>query len=38
MLKIENLTKTYRTQHGVVTVLDRINLTIKPGEKIGILG
>jgi capsular polysaccharide transport system ATP-binding protein len=38
MLKIENLTKTYRTQHGEVTVLDRINLTIQPGEKIGILG
>ena len=38
MIKIENLTKTYRTQHGEVTVLDRINLTIQPGEKIGILG
>ena len=38
MIHIENVTKRYGTRHGDVTVLDDVNLTIKPGEKVGILG
>jgi capsular polysaccharide transport system ATP-binding protein len=38
MIRIENVTKCYGTRHGEVTVLDDVNLTIRPGEKVGILG
>lgn len=38
MIEIKNLVKRYQTRHGEVTVLDHIDLMIKPGEKIGIIG
>ena len=38
MIHIVNVTKQYPMRHGFATVLDDVNLTIKPGEKIGILG
>ena len=38
MIHIEHVTKQYGTRHGAVTVLDDVNLTVKPGEKVGILG
>jgi capsular polysaccharide transport system ATP-binding protein len=38
MIELNNVTKKYKTRHGVNTVLDHANLTIRPGEKIGILG
>ena len=38
MIRITDLLKRYPTRHGDVTVLDKINLTIKPGEKVGIIG
>ncbi|TYK71948.1 ABC transporter ATP-binding protein [Comamonas sp. Z1] len=38
MIHIEHVTKRYATRHGDVTVLDDVNLTIRPGEKVGILG
>jgi capsular polysaccharide transport system ATP-binding protein len=38
MIEVIDLVKCYNTRQGEVTVLDRINMTIKPGEKIGILG
>nr|VFJ48657.1 MAG: capsular polysaccharide transport system ATP-binding protein [Candidatus Kentron sp. DK] len=38
MIEIIDVTKVYPTRDGVHTVLDGINLTIHPGEKIGILG
>ena len=38
MIHIEHVTKSYATRHGNVTVLDDVNLTIRPGEKVGILG
>lgn len=38
MIKLENITKVYSTHSGLRTVLDGINLTVHPGEKIGILG
>jgi capsular polysaccharide transport system ATP-binding protein len=38
MIELRNISKIYSTRSGNHTVLDRINLTIQPGEKIGILG
>lgn len=38
MIRLENIMKVYPTHAGPRTVLDQINLTINPGEKIGILG
>lgn len=38
MIHIEHVTKHYGTRHGSVTVLDDVNLTIRSGEKVGILG
>jgi capsular polysaccharide transport system ATP-binding protein len=38
MIELQNLSKRYPTRHGEVTVLNEVNLTIQPGEKLGILG
>lgn len=38
MIEISNLTKCYATRSGNVTVLNNVNLTIRPGEKVGVLG
>jgi capsular polysaccharide transport system ATP-binding protein len=38
MIQINNVVKRYPTRQGPRTVLDNINLTISPGEKVGILG
>lgn len=38
MIEICNLTKRYSTRGGLVTVLDDVNLIIRPGEKVGVLG
>jgi capsular polysaccharide transport system ATP-binding protein len=38
MIQLSNITKQYNTRSGLNTVLDKINLTVKPGEKVGILG
>lgn len=38
MIEIEHVSKRYHTRSGGVTVLDDVNLTIRRGEKIGILG
>ncbi len=38
MIRIRNLVKHYPTRQGPRTVLDDISLTIRAGEKIGILG
>lgn len=38
MISVEHVTKRYDTRHGVVTVLDDVNLVIQRGEKVGILG
>jgi capsular polysaccharide transport system ATP-binding protein len=38
MIEIRNLTKRYPMRGGHNTVLDNLNFTIQPGEKIGILG
>lgn len=38
MLQLESVSKSYRTQQGVRRVLDSVNLTVRQGEKVGILG
>ena len=38
MIEIHNLSKLYPLAGGYRTVLDNLNFTISPGEKIGILG
>lgn len=38
MITINHVSKQYHTRQGYVTVLDDVNLTIKAGEKVGILG
>lgn len=38
MIQLHQITKIYPTRTGHHTVLDRVNLTIQPGEKFGILG
>ena len=38
MITLSNVSKSYPTRQGPVTVLDRVSLQVAPGEKIGILG
>jgi capsular polysaccharide transport system ATP-binding protein len=38
MIELKNLSKAYSTRQGRRTVLDRINLRVQKGEKVGILG
>ena len=38
MIHIDHITKRYGSRQGDVTVLDDVNLIVKPGEKVGILG
>lgn len=38
MIKLENIVKKYHTRAGSRIVLDHINLEVKRGEKVGILG
>ena len=38
MIVLDRIFKQYHTRQGSVTVLNDVNLTIYPGEKIGILG
>jgi capsular polysaccharide transport system ATP-binding protein len=38
MIIIKDVVKEYPTRRGPVRVLDRVNLTVHPGQQIGILG
>jgi len=38
LISIENVSKAYGTRFGPRTVLDRINLTLRKGRNVGILG
>jgi capsular polysaccharide transport system ATP-binding protein len=38
MISLQDVSKVYGTRSGEVTILDGINFTINPGQKIGILG
>lgn len=37
-IRVSNLTKTYDAQHGQVEALDRVSLTVAPGEFVTIIG
>ena len=38
MIELSEITKIYETRRGFHTVLDGINLTLQPGDRIGIIG
>ena len=38
ILKVENLTKTYKSSHGFLTVLDSVNFSIEEGATFSIVG
>lgn len=38
MIRMERINKSYPTRSGPVHVLRNVNLTIRPGERVGILG
>src|SRR6478672_6175226 len=38
MIICEGLSKSYPLGHSTKTVLDNVNLTVRPGEKLGFLG
>jgi len=38
MIELSQITKIYPTRRGRHTVLDKVDLIIRPGEKVGILG
>lgn len=38
MITLRNVSKSYPTRQGPATVLDRVNLQVARGEKVGILG
>lgn len=38
MIELVDVHKTYHTRHGSATVLEGVQLLVKPGEKVGILG
>ena len=38
MIQLDNITKTYRTRQGSRVVLDKINLKVGKGQKVGIVG
>jgi len=38
MIRLSNVCKDYPTKAGPRRVLNNINLTIRPGERVGILG
>lgn len=38
MITLKNVAKSYPVRHGEVNVLRDINLTVQPGEKVGVLG
>ena len=38
MITLNGVIKTYPTRHGLSTVLDGIDLKVKPSQKVGILG
>jgi capsular polysaccharide transport system ATP-binding protein len=38
MIAFRDVSKFYETRTGPKTVLDRVNLTVRPGQKLGVLG
>lgn len=38
MITLDDVAKRYKTRRGIHTVLSGVNLTVRPGDKIGVLG
>ena len=38
MIKLSNVSKSYETRNGPVTIFKDVNMRVLPGEKVGILG
>jgi capsular polysaccharide transport system ATP-binding protein len=38
MIKLTDVSRNYRTRHGSNRVLDRVGLTVRRGDKLGVLG
>jgi capsular polysaccharide transport system ATP-binding protein len=38
MIELSQISKQYPTGHGLITVLDKVDMVVLPGQKIGILG
>ena len=38
MIKLTDVTKSYKTRQGVFNILNNVYLEVAPGEKVGILG
>ena len=38
ILVVDNITKRFETQDGVLTALDNVSLTVAPGEFLGVIG
>jgi len=38
MVELQDIVKSYQTRFGAYTVLNRVNLTVNPGDRLGILG
>lgn len=38
MIRLDGIHKRYHTRHGSVHVLNDVNLVVRPGEKVGVLG
>lgn len=38
MIELVNVSKHYQTSRGATKVFDGLNLTVKPGERVGVLG
>lgn len=38
MIHIQNVCKKYPSRHGISTIFEDVNLTVNPGEHVGILG
>jgi len=38
ILSVDNLVKRFETREGVVTAVDGLSLTVKPGEFVGVIG
>jgi peptide/nickel transport system ATP-binding protein len=38
VLEISDLVVEFPTEHGVITAVDRVSLTVEPGQRIGVVG
>lgn len=38
LVELKDVSKTFRTRHGIVRALQEVSLTVQPGETVGIVG